>query len=41
MNASPFCIPETESLRTALAHLNQNEKKILFLTDEPGISLPR
>ena len=35
VNAS-FCIPKTESLRTALARLNQNEKKILFLTDEAG-----
>ena len=35
VNAS-FCIPETVSLRTALARLNQNEKKILFLTDEAG-----
>ena len=35
VNAS-FCIPETVSLRAALARLNQNEKKILFLTDEAG-----
>ena len=36
MDFQSFCMLETESLRTALARLNQNEKKILFLSDIAG-----
>ena len=36
MDFRSFCMLETESLRTALAHLNQAAKKVLFLTDAAG-----
>lgn len=41
MDFQSFCMLETESLRTALARLNQNEKKILFLSDIAGRLTPR
>lgn len=36
MDFRSFCMLETESLRTALARLNQAAKKVLFLTDAAG-----